>query len=90
MSFCTLHRKVQSNAVALCGLYPGPLDTYLRENPHLRRIVLCLDADPPGRQAAKQLEEKYSQKGCAVTVMTPAHGKDWNETLRHQQRERGR
>ena len=45
MSFCTLHRQVRSNAVALCGLYQGPLDTYLRENPHLKRIVLCLDAD---------------------------------------------
>ena len=26
MSFCTLHRAVTSNAVALCGLYQGPLD----------------------------------------------------------------
>ncbi len=36
MSFCTLRRAVTSNAVALCGLYQGPLDTYLRENPHRR------------------------------------------------------
>ncbi len=27
MSFCTLHWQVRSNAVALCGLYQGPLDT---------------------------------------------------------------
>ena len=37
MSFCTLHRQVRSNAVALCGLYQAPLDTYLRENPHLKQ-----------------------------------------------------
>ena len=43
MSFCTLHRQMRSNAVALCGLYRGPLDNYLRENPHLKQIVLCLD-----------------------------------------------
>ena len=43
MSFCTLHRQVRSNAVALCGLYQGPLDTYLRENSHLKRIVLSLE-----------------------------------------------
>lgn len=35
MSFCTLHRKVTSNAVALCGLYEGGLRTYLRDNPHI-------------------------------------------------------
>lgn len=40
MSFCTLHRKVTSNAVALCGLYEGGLRTYLRDNPHIRRIIL--------------------------------------------------
>ena len=45
MSYCTLHRSVKSNAVALCCLYDGPLDTYLRENPHLRRIDLCLDGE---------------------------------------------
>ena len=32
MSYCTLHRSVKSNAVALCCLYDGPLDTYLQEN----------------------------------------------------------
>ncbi len=40
MSFCTLHRKVRSNAIALCGLHSGSLDTYLREHPHLRHIIL--------------------------------------------------
>lgn len=34
MSYCTLHRRVKTNAVALCCLYHGPIDTYLRENPH--------------------------------------------------------
>ena len=81
MSFCTLHRQVRSNAVALCGLYQGPLDTYLRENPHLKRIVLCLDADGPGREATEQFREEYTQKGYAVSARTPVKGKDWNEYL---------
>lgn len=59
MSFCTLHRQVRSNAVALCGLYQGPLDTYLRENPHLKQIVLCLDADGPGQEATEKFREEY-------------------------------
>ena len=91
MSFCTLHRQVRSNAVALCGLYQGPLDTYLRENPHLKRIVLCLDADGPGQEATEKFREEYAQKGYTVSTRTPTHGKDWNEYLqqRGQVRERG-
>lgn len=81
MSFCTLHRKVRGNAVALCGLSKGALETYLVENPHLRHIVLCLDADEPGRAAAAELCAEYGRRGYRVTTLTPRHGKDWNEHL---------
>ena len=54
MSFCTLCLKVHSNTVALCGLYSGPLDTYLRDHPHLKAIKLLLDHDEPGIMAAKK------------------------------------
>ena len=92
MSFCTLHRQVRSNAVALCGLYQGPLDTYLRENPHLKRIVLCLDADGPGREATEKFQAEYAEKGYTVSARAPAQGKDWNEYLlqRGRTRERGK
>lgn len=89
MSYCTLHPSVTSNAVALCGLYEGPLDTYLRENPHLRRIDLCLDADGPGREAAANLTEKYTRQGYSVSIHTPARGKDWNAYLQLRQKDRG-
>ena len=81
MSYCTLHRKLRSNAVALCGLYRGALDAYLRDNPHLRRIVLCLDADEPGRNAAVEWKKGLEQAGYQVTVRAPQRGKDWNEYL---------
>ena len=84
MSFCTLHRQVRSNAVALCGLYQGPLDTYLRENPHLKQIILCLDADGPGQEATEKFREEYAQKGYTVSTRTPAQGKDWNAYLQHR------
>ena len=90
MSFCTLHRAVTSNAVALCGLYQGPLDTYLRENPHLKQIVLCLDADGPGQEAVEKFREEYGQKGYTISTRTPAHGKDWNEYLQQRGRARER
>ena len=92
MSFCTLHRDVRSNAVALCGLYQGALDTYLRNNPHLKHIVLCLDADDPGRAATEKLRAEYEQRGLKVSTRTPPKGKDWNEYLQQRGplRERGR
>lgn len=92
MSYCTLHRNVTRNAVALSCLYDGPLTTYLRENPNIRRIILCLDADGPGRQAAQRMKDAYEAKGYAVTLNYPTQGKDWNEYLqqRGQAQERGR
>ena len=89
MSFCTLHRDATHNAVAFCGLYEGPLDTYLRENPKIRYIFLCLDADEPGKEAADHLKEKYSQRGYVVAYKPPPRGKDWNEYLQHRQKCRG-
>ena len=84
MSYCTLHRQVTSNAVALCGLHEGALDTYLRENPQLRHIVLCLDA-------VERLRAKYEAAGYMVQSRTPPCGKDWNEYLQQRGpiRERG-
>lgn len=83
MSFCTMHRAVTSNAVALCGLYQGGLDTYLKNHPHLKRIILCLDADGPGQEATRKLKAEYEQKGYQVSTRTPPLGKDWNEYLQH-------
>lgn len=84
MSFCTLHREITGNAVALCGLSKRPLDTYLAENPHLRHIVLCLDADKPGRAAAGELKAEYERRGYRVSVLEPKYGKDWNEYLQRR------
>lgn len=91
MSYLTLHRDMV-NAVALCGLYDGALQTYLQAHPEIRRIALCLDADGPGREAAGRFQDKYAAMGYAVTVEEPRCGKDWNEYLQKRlcSRERGR
>lgn len=81
MSFCTLCPEVHSNAVALCGLYSGPLDTYLRDNPHLKSIKFLLDNDEPGIAAAKEMREKYREAGYEVEIRVPKYGKDWNAQL---------
>ena len=92
MSFFTLHREVRSNAVALCGLYQGALDTYLQNNPHLRHVVLCLDADGPGQEATEKLRAEYEGRGLKVSTRAPPFGKDWNAYLQQRgpPRERGR
>ncbi|WP_418731523.1 toprim domain-containing protein [Dysosmobacter sp.] len=84
MSYLTLHRQVTSNAIALCGLYEGALDTYLRDNPPIRRIALCLDADGPGQAAAERLQAKYEGLGYIVKIQRPPRGKDWNEYLQQR------
>ena len=72
------------NALALCGLYDAPLGTYLADYPHIRRIVLCLDADGPGREAAGRLGEKYRGLGYAVADLPTPSGKDWNQYLQKE------
>ena len=92
MSFCTLHREAMSNAIALCGLYEGGLNRYLKDHPHLNHVVLCLDNDGPGREATERLRAEYEGRGLKVSTRTPSKGKDWNEYLqtRGPPRERGR
>ena len=90
MSYLTLHRNTP-NALALCGLYDGALQAYLADHPQIKRIELCLDADGPGREAARQFQNKYTAMGYAVTVEEPRSGKDWNEYLQKRKiPERGR
>ena len=79
MSWFTLYGR--SNAVALCGLYDGPLETYLADYPHIRRILLRLDADGPGREVAGRLGEKYRGLGYETEERFPPSGKDWNDFL---------
>lgn len=54
---------------------------YLADYPHIRRIVLCLDADGWGREAAGRLMEKYRAHGYEVDARFPPSGKDWNEYI---------
>lgn len=81
MSDMTLRRYITSNCVALCCLHDGALESYLNDHPHIKSIDLCLDADQWGRQAAKRMKEKFTERGYEVRDFTPPRGKDWNEYL---------
>lgn len=82
MSWITLYGN--TNAVALCGLHDASLETYLDENPHIKRIVLCLDADAHGCDAGAKLGAKYRELGYGTQEQIPLSGKDWNEYLQIQ------
>ena len=79
MSWFTLYGP--ANAVALCGLYEGPLNTYLRENPGIERISLCLDSDGRGRTASAKIDARFQARGYDTQEIFPPSGKDWNEYL---------
>ena len=79
MSWFTLYGCC--NAVALCGLHDAPLEAYLDDNPTISRIVLCLDDDRWGREAAERLGEKHRALGYGIDDLIPPAGKDWSEYL---------
>lgn len=81
MSWFTLYGIV--NAVALCGLHDAPLETYLHDNPHVKRLIFCLDADGPGRETAGEFGAKYHALGYGTEERLPPAGKDWNEYLQY-------
>ena len=92
MSYCTLHREFHSNALALCCLDDRALSVFLREHPTVRKVVLCLDHDRPGQEAAERMGRKYAAEGYVVQTLSSPSRKDWNAylTFVQQFRERGR
>jgi len=93
LSFATLQKDAwqQLNYLSLSGIYqprqtlnetplPVALAQHLHDRPHVRRIILCLDNDEPGRLAAKTicalLPERY-----AAELLLPDKGKDYNRQL---------
>ena len=81
MSHATLYGYPTTNAIAQCGLWDGPLETYLKENPHINDIILCLDNDVQCKNTVLQIREKYEERGYSAKERYPKPGKDWNETL---------
>ena len=60
MSDMELRGDYQNNILVLGMLSDGPLEKFLKDYPHIRKIQFCLDNDLRGRQAAKKLARKYT------------------------------
>ena len=79
-----------ANTLSLSGIYrprkdgsirfPAALEQYLADNPGVKRIVLCLDNNAPGRATASAIKEALA--GYEVIDNPPHSGKDYNDQLR--------
>lgn len=91
LSYLTLLKQREkdwrkANTLSLGGVgkkdqqLPPALSRYLKDAPHITRIVLCLDNDEPGRATAAALKGLLG--GYGVIDRPPARGKDYNDLLR--------
>ena len=53
--------------------------TALKEN-RIREVVLALDSDKPGREAAEKISGELLKEGLSVRIIVPPE-KDWNQSL---------
>ena len=61
---------------------PPALETYLQNHPNTRKVVLCLDRDGPGMEAARAIAAVL--KDYEVVENFPPQGKDFNDFLLSQ------
>lgn len=83
------HNWRRANTLSLAGVYrprkdggikfPLALGQYLKDNPQIEKIVLCLDNDAPGRNAAAAIKTRLMT--YAVIDNPPKDGKDYNDLL---------
>lgn len=97
LSYCTLeemagHTWSDQHCLSLAGIYrprkdikestlPAALTHYLQDYQGIKRIVLHLDNDAPGRAAARAIQALLEQ-GYSTSDEPPRRGKDMNDYLR--------
>ena len=70
----------QDSRLSLSGTSDVALYFFLKQHPEVKELVLCLDNDTAGREAAALIARKYAAKGYTVLIDFP-QGKDFNEDL---------
>lgn len=88
MSDMDFRKDYETSILALGMVSDGPLQTVLKEQPHIKSIHFCLDNDLPGRVSAKKLARKYVLEGYEVYVRLPPFGKDYNAFLQCERENR--
>lgn len=84
LSFLTLYPKDwrEYSYVALCGVGERALLWMLEQNKNICQVILCLDHDPAGIEAAGRLAEILREHGYEQVSELRPKNKDWNEDLK--------
>lgn len=71
--------------VALCCVAEHAAVHQLKQNPHLKKVMLCLDHDKAGIEGCYRLTERIRELSpdYAIKMFQPKH-KDWNESLKEK------
>ena len=93
MSYIDIYHDTTSNKLILGMVEDNPIEQFLRDYDHIKKITFCLDNDAAGQKAIygdenavserrKQgMYRRYQERGYEVSVKIPASGKDFNEAL---------
>lgn len=86
LAFLTLYPEdwQQHSYVALCGTAEHAMLWMLEQNPKLQKIILCLDHDAAGIEAAGRLTDILCKHGYTQSAPLRSTNKDWDEDLKEQ------
>lgn len=83
MSYLTLNKNTEGienhHMLSLAGVSDVDLERYLKDNPSIKEINLCLNNDETGVKATSGIKDKYKDK-YLINVEYPML-EDWNEEL---------
>ena len=84
LSYLSMHKAgwKKNSYAAACGVSDKVLWQCLKDYSQLKKVLICLDNDNPGKIAAEKISQKLEQKNIDHAILVPRH-KDWNEDLLH-------
>ena len=86
MSFLTLYPNdwQKHSCIAMNGVYENAVLTALKNHSNLSEVILCVDNDEGGIEAADRLRDILNENGYSnVKRLAPPY-KDWNEVLKEK------
>jgi len=84
LSFITIYKNTdwqKHSYVALCGVSEQAMLKMLEINSNLNHVVLCLDHDTAGIEAAERFKDILFEKGIGCSRLL-SKWKDWNEDIK--------
>lgn len=84
LAFLTLNPEAwkEHSYVSLCGTAERAMLWMLEKDPNLQKIVLCLDHDKAGIEAAGRLTDLLAERGYSDVAILSSACKDWDEDLK--------